>query len=91
MATAKKSKAKKNKHDRTGEMCRTRKQIEDAFAGSLGNVTTICDRLKVSRQTFYSWKEKHEWVGKLLEAEVEKTFDWVDNILFSTQIGRAHV
>lgn len=83
MATANKGKAKKNKHDRTGEMCRTRKQIEHAFAGSLGNVTTICDRLKVSRQTFYSWKEKHEWVGKLLEAEVEKTFDWVENKMLS--------
>lgn len=83
MATAKKGKAKKNNHDRTGEMCRTRKQIEEAFAGSLGNVTTICDRLKVSRQTFYDWKKKHGWINELLEAEVEKTFDWVENKMLS--------
>lgn len=66
-------------HDREGEMSRTRKQIEEAVKESLGNVTTICSRLGISRQTWYRWVESHPWVDELRQAEVEKTFDWVES------------
>ena len=62
-----------------GSMKCDRKQIANAMKDSLGNITTICQRLGISRKTFYEWRDRHDWVKELYDDEVEKTFDWVES------------
>ena len=54
-------------------------EIREAIKGSLANKTTISDRLKISRETLYRWMNEKPWIAEAIDAETEKTFDWVEN------------
>ena len=59
----------------------TNEKIVSIYRKKLGNVSATCDALNISRQTFYTWKEKSLVLQQMLDEADESLLDWAETKL----------
>ena len=78
---------KKAKSERASTRIRKKQFVENYFKLT-GNVSELCRRLGISRQTYYEWMEKDQEFRKAIENEQEGLIDFVENKLFALINGK---
>jgi len=61
----------------------TKKKFKDAVIDSGGIITTIANRISVTRKALYEWLVKNPEMRELIEHETEKILDMAEMSLFS--------
>lgn len=56
-------------------------RIVAIYKKKLGNISATCDALNISRQSFYTWKEKSPALQRMLDDADESLLDWAETKL----------
>lgn len=56
-------------------------RIVSIYKKKLGNISATCDALNISRQSFYTWKEKSPALQRMLDDADESLLDWAETKL----------
>lgn len=61
---------------------RRKKEALELLQRTLGDVTTICDRIGISRQTFYKWRQNDPEFDAAVNDINERALDFVESQMF---------
>ncbi|MBQ9370779.1 MAG: hypothetical protein IJU03_01140 [Thermoguttaceae bacterium] len=61
---------------------RRKKEALDVLRKTLGDVTTACDRIGISRQTFYQWRRHDPEFDAMVSDINERALDFVESQMF---------
>ena len=62
-------------------MAKIKKKALETLKESFGNISVVCERVNVSRQTFYKWLREDEEFNAEVEEINERTIDFVESKL----------
>ena len=54
-------------------------QIVTMFVKNAGNISKLCEKVKITRKTFYAWMEDDENFREKIEAEQEALLDYTES------------